>query len=77
VHVRLLARGGQPAFLTSGGQGPDEGRPESHAMADYLEERGVPAAQLQREDRSTTTGENLSFSKLIMQKEPPPSGLPV
>jgi uncharacterized SAM-binding protein YcdF (DUF218 family) len=71
VHARLSARGGQPVLLTSGGQGPDEDLPESHAMADYLEERGVPAAQLRREDRSTTTEENLSFSKAIMEKEHP------
>ncbi|MEV0095933.1 YdcF family protein [Streptomyces sp. NPDC050738] len=71
VHARITARGGRPVLLTSGGQGPDEELPESHAMADYLVERGFPAAQIEREDRSTTTEENLRFSKSLMEKANP------
>ncbi|MBY8881179.1 YdcF family protein [Actinacidiphila acidipaludis] len=71
VHGRLSARGRRPMILASGGQGPDEQVPESHAMADYLLERGVPASLLLREDRSTTTAENLRFSKAIMEEATP------
>ncbi|MFG3137190.1 YdcF family protein [Streptomyces sp. NPDC048211] len=71
VHTRLAARGRQPVLLASGGQGPDESLPESHAMADYLIERGFPAALIEREDRSTTTEENLRFSRSIMEKAHP------
>lgn len=71
VHARLAKRGGSPVIITSGGQGPDEDVPESHAMADYLIERGVPADLIEREDRSTTTDENLRFSRAIMEKSKP------
>ncbi|MFD0385443.1 YdcF family protein [Streptomyces stramineus] len=66
VYAAQAARGNPPVLLTSGGQGPDERLPESHAMADYLIERGVPAEHVQREDRSRTTEENLAYSKAIM-----------
>ncbi|WP_405406637.1 YdcF family protein [Streptomyces sp. NBC_01104] len=71
VHTKLTARGRQPVLLASGGQGPDEKLPESHAMAEYLIERGFPAALIEREDRSTTTEENLRYSKSIMEKANP------
>ncbi|MFF7159099.1 ElyC/SanA/YdcF family protein [Streptomyces sp. NPDC008139] len=68
VHHRLSSRGRRPVLLTSGGQGPDEKLPESHAMADYLVAQGFPADLIEREDRSTTTEENLRFSKSIMER---------
>lgn len=71
VHDRLSARGRTPMLLASGGQGRDEELPESHAMADYLLERGFPAELVVREDRSTTTEENLRFSKSLMEKATP------
>ena len=71
VHTKLSACGRRPTLLASGGQGPDEEVPESHAMADYLQERGIPASLLVREDRSTTTAENLRFSKAIMEEATP------
>ncbi|MFJ5289500.1 MULTISPECIES: YdcF family protein [unclassified Streptomyces] len=71
VYARLAARGRRPVLLVSGGQGPDEKVPESHAMADYLVERGIPAAAIEREDRSTSTDENLRFSAEIMEKARP------
>jgi uncharacterized SAM-binding protein YcdF (DUF218 family) len=72
VHARLAKRGSSaPVLITSGGQGPDEDVPESHAMADYLLARGFPADLIEREDRSTTTEENLRFSMAIMEKTNP------
>ncbi|MFJ2791634.1 YdcF family protein [Streptomyces sp. NPDC087290] len=71
VYARLAARGRRPVLLVSGGQGPDEKVPESHAMADYLVEHGIPAAAIEREDRSTSTDENLRFSAEIMEKAHP------
>lgn len=66
VYEAQAARGNPPVLLTSGGQGPDERLPESHAMADYLTERGFPAEHVRREDRSRTTEENLVYSRAIM-----------
>ncbi|MFF7180096.1 ElyC/SanA/YdcF family protein [Streptomyces sp. NPDC008121] len=72
VYDALAARGGQPPVLiVSGGQGEDEGVPESHAMAGYLVERGFPADRIVREDRSRTTEENMLFSKRLMDELAP------
>ncbi|MFD8081177.1 YdcF family protein [Kitasatospora sp. NPDC059722] len=71
VYEEQAARGNPPMLITSGGQGPDEKLPESHAMADYLLERGFPAEHVAREDRSRTTEENLLFSKAIMEGAKP------
>lgn len=71
VYDRLVARGERPVLLASGGQGPDEEVPESHAMADYLIQRGFPADRVVREDRSRNTEENLRFSKTIMERADP------
>lgn len=64
-------RGGDPLVVTSGGQGPDENQPESHAMAEYLLAHGVPEDKVLREDRSTTTAQNLTFSRELMQRHRP------
>ncbi|GHE96695.1 hypothetical protein GCM10018785_71880 [Streptomyces longispororuber] len=71
VHARLTGRGHSPVLITSGGQGPDEDLPESHAMADYLTDRGFPGELIEREDKSTTTEENLRYSKAVMEKGNP------
>lgn len=49
--------------IVSGGQGPGEDVTEAFAMAEYLIGKGVPEEQIFREDRSTSTRENLRFSR--------------
>ena len=49
-------------IIMSGGQGPDEAIPESHAMAAYAEEHDVPKSDIIIENKSKTTNENLKFS---------------
>ncbi|NUR94537.1 MAG: DUF218 domain-containing protein [Kribbellaceae bacterium] len=66
VYERALRKGRSPRIVTSGGQGPGEDVPESHAMAAYLVGRGVPEDQIIREDKSTNTWENLTFSRDLM-----------
>ncbi|MFF0387780.1 YdcF family protein [Kitasatospora sp. NPDC004615] len=66
LYERQAANGRPPLLITSGGQGPDEKLPESHAMAAYLTERGFPADRIVLEDRSRTTEENLRFSRELM-----------
>lgn len=56
-------------LIMSGGQGPDEEIPESHAMAAYAEEHGVPQSDIIIEDRSKTTNQNLRFSHQLMQPD--------
>ncbi|ONI75668.1 hypothetical protein BWI15_07490 [Kribbella sp. ALI-6-A] len=64
-------KGRTPLLITSGGQGPGEDVPEAVAMADYLIDHGVPAEAVLREDRSTSTFENLTFSDTIMSARNP------
>ncbi|MFB9072409.1 YdcF family protein [Citricoccus parietis] len=52
-------------LIPSGGQGPDEPRPEAAAMADYLVDHGVPPELVLPEERSRTTEENLRLSREI------------
>lgn len=58
-------------ILMSGGQGLDEKLPEGVAMANYAQAKGVAAADLLIEDKSTTTLENMQFSKKIMDQLQP------
>ncbi|QUQ62908.1 YdcF family protein [Kutzneria sp. CA-103260] len=64
-------RGEAPMMITSGGQGADEPVSEARAMADYLIDAGVPAGAILLEDKSTTTLENLTFSRQIMLSRKP------
>ena len=61
--------GKAPIFVTSGGQGPNEVISESAAMKDYLLEKGVPEEHILQEDRSTSTYENMLFSKEVIQTD--------
>lgn len=54
-------------LIVSGGQGADEPESEAKAMRDYLIDNGVSEEQIVLEDRSTSTAENLRFSKEKMQ----------
>ena len=56
-------------FVVSGGQGADEGVSEAQAMRDYLLEKGVPAAAILMEDKSTTTWENLRYSLAVIRAD--------
>ncbi|MEC0126676.1 YdcF family protein [Paenibacillus pabuli] len=56
----------QTPVIVSGGQGPGESIPEALAMKNYLVDQGISPAQVIMEDRSTSTQENLAFSKKII-----------
>ena len=56
-------------FVVSGGQGADEVVSEAQAMRDYLLEKGVPAAAILMEDKSTTTWENLRYSLAVIRAD--------
>lgn len=65
-------------FVVSGGQGADEPVSEAFAMRKYLQSQNIPNHQILFEDKSTTTYENMLFSKRIINedwsdKEMPPS----
>ncbi|QBS43817.1 YdcF family protein [Nocardia sp. CS682] len=66
VYRAELAAGRRPLLITSGGKGSDEAVSEASAMASYLVDNGVPADAVVQEDRSTTTRENLLFTKRLL-----------
>lgn len=55
--------GKKAIFITSGGKGSDEKMSESAAMKKCLMENGIPEDRIIEEDQSTTTVENMVFSK--------------
>lgn len=57
-----------PKIVVSGGQGTDETSTEADAMAHYLMESGISEEDIIVERQSTTTLENLRFSKAILDE---------
>ena len=63
---RYLMKNPKTFAILSGGKGAGEDISEASAMADYLLSRGIDESRLILEDKSTSTRENLLFSKLIL-----------
>lgn len=65
-----VAAGDAPAmFVPSGGQGPDEPVSEAQSMGTYLQaQRGIPQERIVLEDRSTTTRENMAFTREVIER---------
>lgn len=55
--------------ILSGGQGENEPISEAECMYNWLVENGINADRLYMEKRSTSTRENLEFSKEIIERE--------
>lgn len=55
-------------IILSGGQGVGENVSEAQAMYAYLRKRGVPEYQMIKEERSTSTYENLVYSKILIDE---------
>lgn len=66
---QIAQTGKAPLFVTSGGQGPNEVISESASMKAYLLGKGVPQEHILQEDSSTSTYENMLFSKEIIQAD--------
>lgn len=69
VAAQYLATYPHVKVIVSGGQGSDEDRTEASVMQDYLEQNGIEATRIIVEDKSTSTYENLVFSKALLPKE--------
>lgn len=54
------------SFILSGGQGPDEDMSEAEAMKLFLLNNGISEERLIIEDASTSTYENIKFSKALI-----------
>lgn len=55
--------------IVSGGMGEGEKISEAECMYRYLVKEGIASSRIIKEDNSTTTRENLRFSKKIMEKK--------
>ena len=58
----------QAKVIVSGGQGPGEDITEALAMKRYLVAKGINAKRIIMEDKSTSTFENIKFSREIINK---------
>lgn len=54
-------------IIVSGGKGPGENISEAEAMKRYLVEHKVDEKQIIKEDRSTSTNENIKFTKQVIE----------
>jgi uncharacterized SAM-binding protein YcdF (DUF218 family) len=54
--------------IVSGGQGGNESVSEAQAMEDYLLSAGLDGGRIYKEEKSTSTMENLLYSKKIMEQ---------
>lgn len=70
--VQMWRRQPDAWLVMSGGQGPDEAQPESHAMREYALSLGVPAARILVEDGSRSTQENLALTRQLLLATPRP-----
>lgn len=54
--------------VVSGGKGSDEAISEAECMYRYLTEKGIAPERIYKEDKSTSTRENILFSKKIIEE---------
>jgi len=66
IYKMQLEKGSISKLIVSGGQGADELTSEANAMKSYLLSQNIPDIDVILEDKSTTTYENMKFSKKIM-----------
>jgi uncharacterized SAM-binding protein YcdF (DUF218 family) len=64
-----LSENGDVKVIVSGGQGSDEVTSEADVMRKYLLQKGIEDSRIYMENKSTSTEENLRFSKEIIEKE--------
>ncbi len=60
-------------LVLSGGQGRDELVSEAQAMQDYLAQSGIPRSRTILENQSTSTVENIAFSRMIIESRGEPA----
>lgn len=63
----LYKKGYAGYIIASGGQGKDETYSEAYVMKNWLKKHGVDESKIIEEEESTSTFENLNFSKKIMK----------
>ena len=69
VNEQSEQSGKDAVFLPSGGKGNDEQLSEGEAMKRYLLEHGIDDSHIKAETNSTTTYENMVFSKKLINDD--------
>lgn len=69
--IELLHDNPDAVLIMSGGQGPGEDIAEGEAMARYAEQKSVGLEKIIIEGKSTSTEENLLFSRELMDRDRP------
>ncbi len=67
--ARYLDENPNTKAVVSGGQGAGEDISEAECMRRYLENHGTTSERILIEDRSTSTKENLAFSKAVIEAD--------
>ncbi len=67
--VEYLNENPETLVVASGGQGEDEEIPEAECIIRLLREAGIDESRIIREDKSTSTAENIRFSYALMEDE--------
>ncbi len=65
--ISYLKKNPGTVAILSGGKGHDEQISEAEAMARYFEKEGIPSSRYIKEDASTNTRENFSYSYRIVR----------
>ena len=66
-HDQKAKTGKELTFVVSGGQGPNEVIAESTSMKEYLLSQGIPEQMVIEENQSSSTYENMKFSKKVIE----------
>jgi uncharacterized SAM-binding protein YcdF (DUF218 family) len=69
LAVNYISRHEGAMVIVTGGQGRGESIPEAEAMKRYLVSHGVNDENILKEEYSTSTMENLAFSKALFERE--------
>jgi uncharacterized SAM-binding protein YcdF (DUF218 family) len=67
--LKIYQEGYASKIIVSGAKGADEIMAESQLMKSWLVEKGIPANAIFMDDKSTSTYENLKYSKAIMDAQ--------
>ena len=67
--IRFAQEHPETKLILSGGQGKDEPTTEAQAMAEYLQYNGIAPEQILLEGQSTSTRENMAFSKALIEEQ--------
>ena len=65
---KYLRANPESVCIVSGGQGDDELYPEALVMKNYLVKRGIEESRIYMEDASSSTAENIRYSKQIIEE---------